>query len=184
MIILWQESGLLYLTNVHNCIITSTALLPPSFNLIFHKTYLASSSAIRISFSPTEMSSLLNRSEDPSSLQAKWWWKNKAWLEIATNRVANATNVFSLRTKIPVKSPLWLPEFCMILMYNRALKVKINLLSCLAFIVEWLNRIKKAAFSHPSFTDFCPILNNIKNLTLSTSGTRSSFWNYTNWHAT
>ena len=82
---------------------------------------------------------------------------------------------FSLATKIPVKSPLWLTEFCMIFMYNGVLKVKINLLYCLAFIVEWLNRIKKAAFSHLSFTDFCPILNNIKNLTLSTNGTRSSF---------
>ena len=41
-------------------------------------------------------------------------------LEIATNTVANATSFFSLATKIFVQSPLWRPEFCMVLKYNKA----------------------------------------------------------------
>ena len=35
-------------------------------------------------------------------------------LELATNMVANATNFFSLATKIFVQSPVWRPEFCVI----------------------------------------------------------------------
>ena len=38
-------------------------------------------------------------------------------LEIVTKNVANGTSFFSL-------APLWRPEFCMILKYNKALKLQ------------------------------------------------------------